>query len=48
MNWLDVMDQEGHLEDHVGGGAFLHELAVDRQPHGQVLVAGDLIQRKGG
>ena len=45
MNWLTVAHQLGDAEDHRARVAVLHALAVDVQPHVEVLRFGDLVGR---
>ncbi len=41
----DVRHEVVHAEDHGGGGAGLHALAVHIQPHGKGLGIADLVRR---
>ena len=44
MNWLTVADQLRHAEDHGLGAAVLVAVAVDLEPHVEVLRVGDLVR----
>jgi len=48
MNCREVLDQEGHREDHVGGVRVLARLAVDPRAQAKLLWVSDLVHGQPG